>query len=105
MIRRRKNRGTSRDASTKDAPTLNETPFADPVYPPARTGPARCFQPPETENLLIAELLPPVEAAPPIGWVRPIEPPQSVAVDGTQNLPPTPAIIQAEKPAAAAARR
>ena len=83
-----------------DAPGLGATPFADPVLPPPpahEPGQHDVFSRPETEDLLIAELLPPVEAAPPIGWVRPIEPPQSVAVDGTQNLPPTPAIIQAEE--------
>ena len=83
-----------------DAPDLGTTPFADPVLPPPpahEPGQRDVFSRPETEDLLIAELLPPVEAAPPIGWVRPIEPPQSVAVDGTQNLPPTPAIIQAEE--------
>ncbi|CAI8230834.1 MAG: Uncharacterised protein [Alphaproteobacteria bacterium] len=82
----------------QDAPTLNETPFADPVLPPPPAhapGQREVFIEQETAPLPIAELLPPVEAAPPIGWQAT---PQHMVEPLAENPPPPEPRVAEETP-------
>ena len=82
----------------QDAPTLNETPFADPVLPPPpahEPGQREVFIEQETAPLPIAELLPPVEAAPPIGWQAT---PQHMVEPLAENPPPPEPRVAEETP-------
>jgi len=73
----------------QDAPTLNETPFADPILPaPPRHAPSQrnVFNQQETEHLLIADLLPPVTPPASIDWQTVPQP----SISPLPDAPPPP---------------